>query len=985
MSFWQRISTDASNTANDVYSHWILGDDAGKSALTTFIYRPNQNDNDNTNNDPKSRNNNSSELGMTFIEINRRAYVKSVVPNSIAHRAGVLPQDAIQLAIPIRPQWELDAMQLNGGAGVGDDDHDDDADIDDNDESQRIQSINRIARTYGLKLEKKGARTSYNQLVRLLSRHVVHGNHNDLPDDPATTTMKPYFLSPLTQPLTQPKKKSILSMLTFSSRNDTLQQQRRNGTHNHGSSRSTIGTTTTNTKTQQQQPWDEPPTPSKLCGSILLDMPRKDCISTTNHDYDINDHDLEFQNSYLNFDRKHSASTEHSEDDNDDDDDYDNYDDMYLRSRSHQPPPSGILLILRRTRQRQVSQETASCFVPASFRLDDECDLACTLVRRLAPTADMEAPVPDTWEELVHDGTDWLLGHSSMLPPKGGTTTGINNNISGTGSDHVHDECNNYYAGSSLHHTVNGGTAPATSMMNHPQHNIHNQHQDQNSIPLDAFEQTRTKKLATLRSRITAETMLTDRTDDVEAATVRAMIQKAVGLAFVRASKIVLGVSIHGGSGIVISRLPDGTWSAPSAIGTWGLGLGLQFGLEVAEYIFILQTQEAMQHFKRGGSYTVGGNMGIAIGGLGREAYGAASVGGGGCGTDTTLPSSSNNISSGPFHDEDYNDDNDDSHEGSEHRRNRNDNQQIPAQPTRSLGIAPIVAYAKSQGLYIGVSLEGSRIFTRNDINCRTYKFSSGRDVTADDILSGKVPTPPEAEELYAALHSVEFTHEMSRLPRPPEVLRNDSANAWNYDRSITITNKTIDGKSREPALSKRQQHPFSFLSDLSAREADECTTFEAQFKNFLYGGVSVQRLIVDMEGGSDRTGKERRTLWLMLPEVGSLRIGFVSKLSDGEGAVSNKSSTQRARRDDSNRTVSYGDNGTVGSEELTLDSALITKVSSNSNKIFCSATDIISHIFVHRMVRQSAQYAKAMCSYQKATQLLLPMLSPYHRSQQYK
>jgi lipid-binding SYLF domain-containing protein len=926
MSFWQRISTDANNAANDVYSHWILGDDAGKSALTTFIYRPNLKgtDDENTNQDPESRSNPENELGMTFIEINRRAYVKSVQPNSIAHRAGVLPQDAIQLAIPIRQQWELDAMKLNGG---GDDD--DGNANNENDDSARIKSIDRIARTYGLKLEKKGARTSYNQLVRLLSRHVYYCNErNEI--DPASK-MKQHFLSPLTKPLTNSnKKKSLLSMLSLTSRNDT-----RNDSYTHYSATSAIGTT----NKSQQQPWDEPPTPSKLCGPILLDVPRKDGHAKINDD-DLNDHDIEFQNSYLNFDRKHSASTEHSEDD--DEEDYDNDDDMYLRSSSH-PPPSGILFIFRRTRQRQVSQETASCFVPASFRLDDECDLACTLVRRLAPTADMEAPIPDTWEELVHDGTDWLLGHSSMLPPKGSNTinsgSAVNSNI-GTGSDHVNDK-SNYYAGSSLYttdppissNTVNGGTTTTTSIMD-------NNNQDHNSIPLDAFEQTRAKKLATLRSRITTETMLIDRTDDVEAATVRAMIQKAVGLAFVRASKIVLGVSIHGGSGIVISRLPDGTWSAPSAIGTWGLGLGLQFGLEVAEYIFILQTQEAMQHFKRGGSYTVGGNMGIAIGGLGREAYGAASVGGGVCGTDTTLPSSNsnNNTSSATFHDEDYNDDNDDSNEGSEQLRKRDNNHRVQQQPARSLGIAPIVAYAKSQGLYVGVSLEGSRIFTRNDINCRTYKFSSGRDVTADDILSGKVPTPPEAEELYAALHSVEFTHEMSRLPRPPEVLRNDSANAWNYDRSISISSKRNVEKSQEPTLPRRQ-HQFSFLSDLSSREADECTTFEAHFKNFLYGGVSVQRLIVDTGGGSDRTGKERRTLWLMLPEVGSLRIGFVSKLSDGEGAVSNKISTQRTRRDDSNRTMSYGDNGTVGSEELTLDSALITKVSAFSFRIQHRAT----------------------------------------------
>lgn len=899
MSFWQRISADASNAANDVYSHWILGDDAGKSALTSFTYRPNHKGADN-NDDTDTHN--CNELGMTFIEINHRAYVKSVTPNSIAHRAGVLPQDAIQLAIPIRQQWELDAMKLNG---VDDNENNDI----DNDDTRRIQNIDRIAHTYGLKLEKKGARTSYNQLVRLLSRHVYKcDDKND--NIYQATKMKQHFLSPLTEPPTNPKKKSILSMLTLSSRNDTRQK------HQPHSSIAALGTTTS-MKTQQQ-PWDEPPTPSKLCGPILLDMSRNDGTAMNNN-LD-NDHDIEFQNSYLNFDRKHSASTEHTEDE--DEEDYDNFDDMYRPSSSSHPPPSGILFILRRTRQRQVLQETASCFVPASFRLDDECDLACTLVRRLAPTADMEAPIPDTWEELVHDGTDWLLGHSSMLPPKGSTM----NTTSGASMDNVNDK-NNYYAPSSSLNT-DGTRDPLAQLPSNTVNAPMIAHQQEhNSIPLDAFEQTRAKKLATLRSRITAETMLIDRTDDVEAATVRAMIQKAVGLAFVRASKIVLGVSIHGGSGIVISRLPDGTWSAPSAIGTWGLGLGLQFGLEVAEYIFILQTQEAMQHFKRGGSYTVGGNMGIAIGGLGREAYGAASVGGGGCGTDTTLSGSNNYISSVTLHDEDYNDENDDSHEESEIRKLDSNNRTKPP-PTRSLGIAPIVAYAKSQGLYIGVSLEGSRIFTRNDINCRTYKFSSGRDVTADDILSGKVPTPPEAEELYAALHSVEFTHEMSRLPRPPEILRNDSANAWAYDRSISISNKTNDGKSHEAALPKRQQHPFSFLSDLSAREADECTTFEAQLKNFLYGGVSVQRLIVDAEGGSDRTGKERRTLWLMLPEVGSLRIGFVSKLSDGEGAVSNKSSTQRARRDDSNRTLSYGDNGTVGSEELTLDSALQTKVS---------------------------------------------------------
>jgi lipid-binding SYLF domain-containing protein len=67
-----------------------------------------------------------------------------------------------------------------------------------------------------------------------------------------------------------------------------------------------------------------------------------------------------------------------------------------------------------------------------------------------------------------------------------------------------------------------------------------------------------------------------------------------------------------------------------------------------------------------------------------------------------------------------------------------------------------MVAYAKSQGLYFGVSVDGLKFFTRHDINARTYKFSMMSEMTARDILNGVVVPPPEAEDLYSALHSVE-------------------------------------------------------------------------------------------------------------------------------------------------------------------------------------------------------------------------------------
>lgn len=748
MSFLARFQADASNAYKDFYSNCFLGDDAGKSATLTLVLQPQSLPARSNNSGSSSvRPNNVArlDLGMTFLEINGRAYVKTVTPDSPAARAGVMPQDAVQCATVFPQAW----------MAYG--------------EPTATEHATRCV----VRMEQQGVRISYDELRALLAEAM----------DP---TQAP-FLSP----------------------------------------------TTASKFAATGSAWSGPPIPS----SVNACVPMESATETS-------------EDGYITTTTLANGTVRRPS------------------SPFSGQAPRPVVFCFRRVRQR--SKTTAHFGFPSS-RLDDECDFATSLVKRLAPTADMETPLPDTWDELVHDGTDWLLGRGSILPPK--VVVANLSSTSRTGSD---DHNNIHNQGSSQYP---------------PPHADTTNDDDNNGIPLDDFEKERAQKLALLRSRMAAESLLVDRTDDVEAVTIRGMIQKAVGLAFIRASKIVLGVSVHGGSGIVIARLSDGTWSAPSAIGTFGMGLGLQFGLECAEYIFILQTSEALDHFRRGDSFTVGGNVGAAFAGLGREAYGAASVGVG-CGNPDVVK------------EDEYND---------------NDSREGETRP-HSFGIAPIVAYAKSQGLYIGVSLEGSRIFVRDDINGRTYKFAANRDVTANDILTGKVSTPPEAEELYAALHSVEFTHEMSCLPRPPQVLRKDSAHGWYFNES-TLVNQV---EKPPPPSSKKI---FKFLSSLNKEEAEECETFETQFKNFLYGGVSVQRLVPDSEGRSGRTGKERRTLWLMLPETGSLRLGFVSKLSDGEGLLSNESSTQRAQRDDPSRGSGIdGDVGTVGSEEVTLDSAVRIK-----------------------------------------------------------
>jgi len=109
------------------------------------------------------------------------------------------------------------------------------------------------------------------------------------------------------------------------------------------------------------------------------------------------------------------------------------------------------------------------------------------------------------------------------------------------------------------------------------------------------------------------------------------------------------------------------------------------------------------------------------------------------------------------------------------------------------------------------------------------------------------------------------------RLPRPPRILRDDVKYEWRCDRPTLAMNRlTENGDSL---------HKFAFFDNLGKDDAQEFSIFETKFKSFLYGGVSVQRII--SIAGAIKSKRERRTLWLMLPEVGSLQLGLVAKSSE--------------------------------------------------------------------------------------------------------
>jgi hypothetical protein len=109
----------------------------------------------------------------------------------------------------------------------------------------------------------------------------------------------------------------------------------------------------------------------------------------------------------------------------------------------------------------------------------------------------------------------------------------------------------------------------------------------------------------------------------------------------------------------------------------------------------------------------------------------------------------------------------------------------------------------------------------------------------------------------------------MSCLPQPPEIFRTDSANSWQYNRSTL-------GSGGSWYIVASSKDPFPFLTGLSREEEEQYDSFETQFKKFMYAGVSVQRLLPNLGTASGKTRKERRTLWLILPEVGLLQLGVL-------------------------------------------------------------------------------------------------------------
>lgn len=172
-----------------------------------------------------------------------------------------------------------------------------------------------------------------------------------------------------------------------------------------------------------------------------------------------------------------------------------------------------------------------------------------------------------------------------------------------------------------------------------------------------------------------------------------AVLKQAKGLAILTVAKVGLMVTYNVGTGLVIARREDGSWSPPSAISTFGLGWGAQVGGNFTDFIIVLRNTDAIRTFCGNAHVSVGAGVGAAAGIVGRAAEADFRAGDG--------------------------------------------------------GYAACYTYSCSKGAFVGFALQGSMVMTRASENCRFYGSSS---IQAMDILLGSMPKPPAAAILYQAL-----------------------------------------------------------------------------------------------------------------------------------------------------------------------------------------------------------------------------------------
>lgn len=148
------------------------------------------------------------------------------------------------------------------------------------------------------------------------------------------------------------------------------------------------------------------------------------------------------------------------------------------------------------------------------------------------------------------------------------------------------------------------------------------------------------------------------------------------------------------GKGVLMVRNADRSWSPPAMCAMGGGSLGFQVGVQAADIVLVFATPQSLQNLLQGNKVTLGADASVALGPIGRQAN---------AGTDARLG-------------------------------------------------AEIYSYARSRGLFLGVSVSGADISIDNDANAKLY----GRfGVTPSDVFNNRgLAIRPEVVQLVVDLNT---------------------------------------------------------------------------------------------------------------------------------------------------------------------------------------------------------------------------------------
>lgn len=167
------------------------------------------------------------------------------------------------------------------------------------------------------------------------------------------------------------------------------------------------------------------------------------------------------------------------------------------------------------------------------------------------------------------------------------------------------------------------------------------------------------------------------------------LMSKAEGIIILPANvKVGLIFGARFGNGVMLVRNADRSWSNPVFVSTGGGSWGFQAGGQVSDIVLVFTTRDSVEGITDG-KLTLGADASVAAGPVGRTAM---------AGTSVTFD-------------------------------------------------AEVYAYAKSQGLFAGVSLEGNGIFIAKKANKRFHG-----DDSAANILASRSPAPSPAPDLVAEI-----------------------------------------------------------------------------------------------------------------------------------------------------------------------------------------------------------------------------------------